>query len=579
MIHPALLRLLKVRVWIMEMIRPSEIQITLFWAGLIGFLGGVAAFGFRQATVLFQKVFTGQTGHIEQIAATLEWWQRLLIPTAGGLAAGLVLHHGMRLFRSQSSTDYMEAISLGEGIIRTRPALVKSLSSLLTISSGGSIGREGPVAQLSAMIASFIGRHGNFSTVRRRLLVACGAAAGLASVANAPIGGALFVAEIVIGSIAMESFGPLIFSSVIATATVRNLLGGNPVYQIPEFQLVSNWELIPYILLGLLTGFFSPLFLRLLQGSETFFARIKLPLYCRLALGGLAVGVISLAMPQVWGNGYGVVNAILREDWLPQMLLLVLVAKVLATAATVGSGAVGGVFTPTLFVGAVFGALFGQPIHELAPNHTATPNAYALVGMGCFLAGTTHAPLMAILMLFEMTLDYAIVLPLMLGCVTAYYVSMSMGKKSIYHDVLQRKKLPVRESVLADLKVRDLLKADPLCVLDRSSFEEVAQTFVLNRFNYLYVVSAEKRFLGAISLHDIKNLLADPALAKLVIASDFLRDNFPVVTPETGLGEALEKFSQHDGERLPVVDGERKLVGSIAKTDLLLTVAHGGRRD
>ena len=577
MVHPFLLRVLKFRVWVVEMLRPNELQITLFWAGLVGFFGGLISFAFRKGIQAAQWLFTHQTGSPEQIAAALPWWQRLLIPTLGGLAAGIVIHAGFKLFKGQSSTDYMEAISLGEGVIRTRSTLVKSFSSLLTIASGGSIGREGPMVQLSAMFGSLIGRRGNFTPIRLQLLVACGASAGIASAYNAPIAGALFVAEIVIGSIAMESFGPLIFSSVVATVTVRHLLGGKPVFEIPAFKLVSNWELIPYLLLGLFTGFFAPWFMRLLRASETLFARIETPIYFRLALGGLIVGLLSLLRPEVWGNGYDAVDSILHGQVLPHVLVLILVTKVLATASTVGSGAVGGVFTPTLFVGAVLGALLGGPFHTFWPHATASPSAYALVGMGCFLAATTHAPLMAILMLFEMTLDYAIVLPLMIAGVTAYYTSQGFEKKSIYADVLRRKTPPVPESPLATLKVSDLLKPDPICVFEKSRFDEIAQTFAANRYNYLYVIGPERRFLGSISLHDIKSFLSDPDLAKLVIASDFLKENFPFITPEARLGEALEKFSQHDGERLPVVNNpaERKLIGAIAKTDLLLTLAHG----
>src|ERR1043166_7637452 len=308
MVHPLLLRLLKARVWVTEMLRPNELQITLFWAGLIGFLGGVASFYFRKAIQVVQWMLTYRDGSIEKVAEGLPLWQRLLIPTVGGLAAGMVLHLGVRLFRGQSSTDYMEAISLGEGVIRTRSTLVKSLSSLLTIASGGSIGREGPMVQLSAMLASLIGRRGKFSSVRRQLLVGCGAAAGIASAYNAPIAGALFVAEIVIGSIAMESFGPLIFSSVIATVTVRHLLDAKPVFQNPSFELVSNWELVPYVGLGLFTGFFAPWFLRLLQRSEQLFAKLTVPIYLRLAIGGLIVGLISLFVPGVWGNGQTQIN-------------------------------------------------------------------------------------------------------------------------------------------------------------------------------------------------------------------------------------------------------------------------------
>ncbi|MSR65465.1 MAG: voltage-gated chloride channel ClcB [Verrucomicrobiae bacterium] len=437
MVKPLVIRLLKLQVWLAEKLRPSELQSTLFWAGIVGFFGGLSSVLFREAISRLQLLLTHRHGDFVEIATDLEWWGRLLVPTAGGFLAGAVLYFGMRLTRGQSSTDYLEAIALGDGVIRSRPTLVKSISSLLSIASGGSIGREGSMSQLGAWLASLVGRKAGFSTPRLRLMVACGGAAGIAAAYNAPIAGALFVAEIVLGSIAMESFGPLIFASVISTLTARTLLGGEPIFKIPHFHLVSGWELIPYLLLGLVAGVVAPLFLRLLRANEKLFSRLKLPAYLRLALGGLVVGVISIYVPEAWGNGYSVVSSILESQWLWQTLLAVLLCKVIATAAMFGSGAAGGVFTPTLFVGAALGCLFGMPIHYYWP--AATPSAYALVGMGCLLAGTTHAPLMAILILFEMTLDYEIILPLMLACVTSYYVSISFGRRSIYSESLKRK--------------------------------------------------------------------------------------------------------------------------------------------
>jgi CIC family chloride channel protein len=574
MIYPTLLRLVKLRVWIAEMFRPRELQITLLWAGLIGFLGGLASIIFRKAIIAGHWLFTHHFSPPEQTAAVLEWWQRLLVPTVGGLCAGLVLYQGMRFLKGQTAIDYMEAISIGNGNIRIRSTLLRSLSSLLSIASGGSIGREGPMVQLSATIASLVGRKCRFSPPRRRLIVACGAAAGIASAYNAPIAGALFVAEIVLGSIAMESFGPLIFSSVIATATVRHVLGANAVYEIPKFPFLSNFELITHGALGLVAGALGPWFMRLLDAAERCFAKIPGPAFLKPALGGAIVGAISLYQPEVWGNGFLVVDSIVRADWLWQSLLLMIAFKLIATAATVGSGAVGGVFTPTLFVGAALGSLFGQPLHALAPHHIAHPTAYAVIGMGCFLAATTHAPLMSILMIFELTLDYSLVLPLMIGCVIAHYTSQAFESRSIYSDVLRRKKENAAKS-WREWKLESLIKPNPVNVRDIAHFEEITETFAKNQIQYLYVVNADGRFVGAISLHDIKSYLNDPDLARLLIASDFMNEHFPTFTPESPMSDAMEKFAAFHCERLPVVNSgtDKLLLGSISKTDLLLLMA------
>lgn len=579
--NPTRLWLLKLWVWFTEVVHPDEFQVTLFWAGIIGFLGAVASIAFRWlAAVVHMGLTSNANPSMADSFAHLPVWQRLITPALGGLLAGLVVLVGARWRRDVATTDYMEAVVVGDGRLSVRLSIVKSVSALFTIASGGSIGREGPLVQLSSLCASILGRIRNWPALRLRLLVACGAAAGIASAYNAPIAGALFVAEIVLGSVAIEIFGPLVFASVIATLTMRGFIGGNPLYDIPPFKLNGNWEIAPYLLLGLVSGFAAPWFLRFLDASETLFRRTKLPVYARMALGGLVVGVLAIQYPEVCGNGYSAVNAILHGRWFWQSLALVLIFKVIATGATFGSGAVGGVFTPTLFVGASLGYLFGTIFHLAFPSATISPSAFALVGMGAFLAGTTHAPVMAIIMIFELTLDYQIILPLMLACVLAYYTSARIEPRSIYSESLKRKGGGRFSAQLVDVNVRDLMKADPVTVNMDAGFAEIGQKFLANRFNYLYVTDAERHFVGAISLHDIKNFLQDPSIADLVIAHDLTREQFPAINLETPLSEALIVFGQHDGERLPVVQSasNRTVVGSLSKTDLILALAAGAQK-
>jgi CIC family chloride channel protein len=570
---------LKFWVWFKERAHPSDLQVTLVWAGIVGFCGALSSIAFRFATSVVHKLLTGSSapGLVESFTH-LHPVLRFVIPGVGGLIAGAILYIGMRWHGEVATTDYMEAVVLGDGKISARRSLVKCLSALFTIASGGSIGREGPLVQLSALVASLAGRVQKWSTPRLRLLVGCGAAAGIASAYNSPIAGALFVAEIVLGSVAMEIFGPLVFSSVIATLTVRAFLGGSPLYDIPPFQLNGTWEIAPYLLLGLGVGVIAPWFIRLLRASENLAARIAAPVYVKMCIGGFIVGTLAVWHPEVCGNGYSAVNEILRGQWLWQTLAVILVFKVLATGATFGSGAVGGVFTPTLFVGASLGFLFGDAAQYFPGHLPINPSAFALVGMGAFLAATTHAPIMAIIMIFELTLDYQIILPLMLACVVAYYTSASIEKRSIYAEPLRRKGAGDYRRQLAELHVRDLVKTHPLTVSPTARFAEIGEKFIATRVNYLYVTEGE-RFIGAISLHDIKSYLNSPELAGLVIAGDIVRDQFPVVRPEASLTEAMERFIHHDGERLPVVSnsGDRRLLGSISKTDVILALAGSSR--
>jgi CIC family chloride channel protein len=576
-----LLPLLKLRIWLAEVAKPNETQATLVWAGLIGFLAGGSSVCFRKLTEGVEWLLTRHTGEYVDTFAHLPLWQRLVTPAIGGLLAGLTLLFGARLNRRKSSTDYMEAIVLGTGVISSRASFVKCASALFTIASGGSIGREGPMVQLAAVLASLVGRWGKMTTARLRLLVACGAAGGIASAYNAPIGGALFVAEIILGTLAMESFGPLVFSSVIATLTYRQFLGTGPLYQImsPAVKLNSNWEILPHMLLGVVAGLCGPWFLRFLRGSERLFSKTSLPPYARLALGGLIVGALALSRPEVCGNGYSVVNSLLLGGWVWQTVLLILVLKMAATAASFGSGAVGGVFTPTIFTGASIGYLFGVAIIAVWPGRPPVLSVFTLVGMGALLSATTHAPIMAIILIFEVTLDYGIILPLMLACVIAHYTSSAIEPASIYSESLKRKGAAYVRQQLANLRVADLMKKAPVAVAEASPFADIAESFLTNRFNYLYVVGDNHKFKGAISLHDIKSYLSDPELASIVIARDILRDKFPTVAPEESLSDALNVFSRHDGERLPVMSNfeDRKLVGSISKTDVILALAEQSR--
>ncbi len=567
-----LLRLLRVRVWIAEKLQPTEWQATLLWAALAGFLGAMGALLFKAATEGIHQLLTGSNQGVVESFRMMPWWARLLVPAAGGLMAGLVLLFGRRVAKMQSSTDYMEAIVIGSGHVPLRASIVKSTAALFSIGSGGSIGREGPMVQMAAVLASFIGRWRKFSPPQLRLLVACGAAAGIASAYYAPLAGAFFVAEIILGTIAMESLGPLVAASVSATLTIKILSDAHTLYDVPRFTLGSPWEMGPYVLLGLIMGTLAPWFLRSLRQAETLFVSTRLPLVARLGLGGLMVGALAILVPEVVGNGYSVVLEILNGRIIWMALILVLVCKWLATVASFGSGAPGGVFTPSLFMGASAGYLFGTAVHTLWPTGAADPRAFALVGMGAFLSAASRAPVMAVIMLFEMTLSYDIILPLLLCSVLAYYTAKGIEEKSLYSESLKRKAAEDGMPELPAGRVGDLMKSDPPIIGVSAHFAEIAQTFLSVRVNNLYVVDGERHFVGVVSLHDIKPYLGEPELAELVLARDIVHEDFPRLGPDRSLSEALEAFLGITAERLPVVAADGRLLGSLAKGDLLLAL-------
>jgi chloride channel protein, CIC family len=553
----------------------QELSGIVFWAALIGICGAFTGVGFRASVRLVQRLLTGidPSAGLVETAELLPWWMRVAVPTIGGVFAGLLLWAGQRVLRHSRPVDYMEAVAVGNGQLSSRASLLQAASSFFTIGSGGSIGREGPLVQLAAAVASKIGQWTQAPVPRLRLLVACGASAGVAAAYNAPIAGALFVAEVVLGSIAMESFGPLIVASVVSDATSRHFLGYGPVYLVPHINFGATWELALYALLGILLGHTAPPYLALLDRARRNFRRLRWPLPLRLALGGLVVGLISVGVPQVWGNGYSVVNDMLNDKLTFELLGLVAVAKLISTTASVGSGANGGILTPTLFMGAAFGALYAHGLHLLHPHLTSQIAAYAVVGMGGFLAATTHAPLTSILLIFEMTLDYEVVLPLMLACVTGHYVARIYRQgESVYTRALKAK----GPGDKAEWNLRQIaaLIRPPSLKLHRDSMLSDALNRPTGAPSLAYVVDSQNQLVGQLDTTALRRQLRTQPAGPTALVQTFMQAAPPVLTPEMLLGHALDVFIAHQAKQLPVVSGQWSpvLIGEVWRHDLLLAL-------
>jgi CIC family chloride channel protein len=553
--------------------RQGQLSGIIFWAALIGICGAFTGVAFRASVRLVQQALTGHSAGLVETAELLPWWARIAVPTIGGVCAGTVIWLARHILHTTRSIDYMEAVAVGNGQLGSRAALLQAVSSFFTIGSGGSIGREGPLVQLAAAAASKIGQWTKAPVPRLRLLVACGASAGIAAAYNAPIAGALFVAEVVLGSIAMESFGPLIVASVVSDATSRHFLGYGPVYQVPHINFGAWWELALYALLGVLLGHLAPPFLTLLNRARAAFHKLEWSPPWTLALGGLIVGLISVWEPRVWGNGFSVVNEMLNDRLPFELLCVVLVAKLISTAATVGSGAQGGILTPTLFMGAAMGAIFGGALHIIDPHSLSQPAAYAVVGMGGFLAATTHAPLTSILLIFEMTLDYEVVLPLMLACVTGHYVSrIYRGGESVYTRSLTKGPGDVDEWRLRQITA---LIRPPAAILQRDLPLATAREQAIARGGgRAYVVDHEKQLAGQIDLSALARQAGTHLLPANYTVGQVMEPAPAVLTPEMLLGDALDVFLTHRCKRLPVVSGNWSpvLLGEVSRHDVLLAL-------
>lgn len=423
---------------------PASPRSRRFWSNLGRFAlalllvaVGAAAFAivFRGAINL---VFDNVYGAPDVLAAfeALPWYARLLVPAAGGGLAGLMGTFASHLEGGAGVGEVMEAVVLGKNRISLRLTSLKAFGSWLAIVSGGSVGREGSIIQFGGGLGGALSRLLGLRGEQTRSLIAAGSAAGFAAAYNTPLAAVLFVVEVVTGVIALDIVLPAIIATPIATAITRLVLGGGPIYGQRTFSMGSDVELVVPALLGVLAGIVGPAFMLLLARGETYFGSLPASRPARAALGGLAVGALATGLPQITGNGYEAINLILGGRIAVAMTLLLLVSKAFATTASVSSGSPGGVFTPSLFIGAALGGVVG---HVAGSAGTLNPaGAYALVGMAAMTAATTHAPVMAAVMVFELSGDYAIVLPLLIATAIATVLSRRLRPLSIYGEELRR---------------------------------------------------------------------------------------------------------------------------------------------
>jgi len=559
-----------------ERLRLSEEAFHLIIAGAVGLVAGLTYQGFHAANHLLQLLCWGEAGPFLKIAAEQPNWRLALIPAVGGLAAGLVLWFGLRLIGTPGLTNLLEVVVAGDGRLPLRTGLVNALSSLLSIGSGACIGREGLTIQLSATLCSKLGQLGRWPPYRLRLLVACGAAAGLSCALNAPIAGALFAAQIVLGNFSMGLFAPAVVSSVVAAVVTRQFLPASHWYEVPAFDFNHLSQLPWFLVLGILCGLFSAAFLKLLRWSDALCGRLTVPLYVRMAVAGLAVGCLAVQWPEVLGNGYDGASEILQKSLTLGFVVEITLARLFATVITVGTGTVGGVFTPTLFLGAGLGSVFGGCLQHLHLASNLPPGAFALVGMGSMLAATTHSPLLAIIAIFELSLNYSLMPPLMLACAVSTLVARGLHRESVYTEPLRRKGLtlagePFRAGAATEKTVADLMREPVSPLLETTSFPEMAQRFLTNANNFLPVTDAGGRLVGIVSLQDLKQHLHLKQELNSVIAYDVMRPTPACLTPDQRLVDALPVLVASDMRRVPVINNthEQRLIGAVLRAEAL----------
>jgi CIC family chloride channel protein len=552
----------------------------LILAVLVGVVAGLGAVAFRWLIKSFQSLFFDGGS---QVLSFLGDYYIIIIPALGGLLVGLLVYYFAREAKGHGVPEVMEAVALKGGRIRPRVSIVKALASSICIGSGGSVGREGPIVQIGSSFGSAIGQWLKLPDDMVKVLLACGAAGGISATFNAPIAGVFFALEIILGRVVTRRFAYVVISSVVADFLAQAFLGNTRAFPLPAFGMVSPWEFLFYTVLGVLAAFTALAFTYLLYRCEDLFDSLKIPEYLKPALGGLALGAIGIYSMDLFGVGYeGITKALSGELVLGTLLLLSLL-KIVATSLTLGSGGSGGIFAPSLFIGAMLGTAVGTIFGNFFPSITEPAGAYGLVGMAAVFAGATRAPFSAILIIFEMTGDYAIILPLMTSVVISTMLTRAFRRETIYTLKLLRRGVDIEQEEMSDvmrtITVREAMTRDFPTVSPTMKVDALLRMFQKTGHHGFPVVDKEGRLAGIITQNDLERHLSTSTGDNQQTVNDIATKSPFVAYPDQTLDRVLVATEEEYG-RIPVVsrDDNRRLLGVLRRHDIIRAYRRKTRR-
>jgi CIC family chloride channel protein len=594
-------RLRKVGEWFHIDIKPAllnEFLMLNIFAILIGMASGLLALGFRYTIWTVQSLYYNQgvpIGEPWSNVAAFDFSFRffesvgpllLIILPIGGLIVGLLTTYGAEEAKGPGVSEVMEATHTRGGYLRRRVVLFKAIASSITIGTGGSAGREGPIVQMGSGVGSAIGRRSKLSDTRVKILLSCGVTGAIAATFNAPIAGVVFALELILLEFRTRSFVPLVVSAVMGT-TMMGILTGNilpaPLFE-TNYQFTSPLELPMFLLLGLVAGFVGIVFIKTLYGIGDIFDRIKVKPYLKPAIGGLLVAIIGLSMPQVLGVGYDAIRSAIEVNEVPLTLtgftllgslIILMLAKMVATSLTLGSGGSGGVFAPSLFIGAMLGATFGVAMHMAFPQAVGANSwgAFAMVGMGAVFAAASRATLFSIVIVFELTGDYEFILPLMLACVIADGVAVLLSSETIFTEKLRRKGIrfsqAMQVNILEMISVEEAMIKKPETITEDTTVGKVANKIIFTGYHGFPVLNSKDELVGILTQEDIRKALKEGRYKTK--AGEIDTEQMIIAYPDEGLHDVLERMAIHGIGRLPVVDrkNEKLLVGFITRSDII----------
>lgn len=551
--------------------QPSETVVLGGVAMVVGLASGAGVWIFKMMIelarwLMFDRLGGGLSG--------LGGWSVALIPVLGGLLVGGISYLMIKSERHHGVTSIMEAVALAGGRLRYWRMPAKAAASALSIGSGASVGPEDPSVQIGASLGSMFGQILRLSDERVRMLVAAGAAAGVSAAFNAPIAGVFFALEIILGELAGRSFSIVVMAAVISAVFTQAVAGAQPAFHVPHYAFNSAWELPLYLGLGILAGPIAALYVRILYAARDFFHDLEVPRWVKPAIAGVAVGLVGIFLPQVFGTGYDTIERIVGGQQMPILLLLgLLLAKMVLTPTSIAGGFLGGVFAPSLFLGAVLGMAFGEAAAMLFPDLGIVPGAFAMVGMAAVLAGAVHAPLTAIILLFEMTNDYRIILPLMFAVVISMVLSQLIQRDSVYTLGLRRAGIRLERGkdleLLERITVQEVMQPDPPRIGEWEPQLVAGEKMVALRRQGLIVVDENGAMTGIVTGQDLDQARVAGEADKPV--GEICTREVLTALPEETIAEAMRRMGVRDIGRLPVVDPEdpRRVIGVLRRSEMV----------
>ena len=569
------LRLNRLLMRLRLIIRNDQLILSIL-AVLVGAIAGIGVIFIREGIDFVQGIFLGgSSDKLINSLLVLPWWRILLVPTLGGLMVGLFVYYLIPGRKPCGVSKVIEASVFQGGRMNFRVGIGASIASIFSIGVGGSVGREGPAIHLGATIGAWFSEKLHLTRSLSRALLGCGSAAAVAASFNAPIAGALFAHEVIVGHFAMSAFAPIVISSVVGTIVSRIYFGDAPAFEITQQSLASLWEFPAVVGLGIAGGLVAIIFMRTTMASEDLIKKLPGPHWIRPGIGGFLLGLIALAFPHVLGVGYEATDMALNAQLPLYLLISLLCMKILSTSICIGSGFGGGVFTPSLMVGAMLGGAYGIVVTSIFPDLSSGPGAYTIVGMGAVAAAVLGAPISTTLIVFELTDDYPLTIAVMVGVVISSIIAQQFLGKSFFNWQLERAGLDLKSgfetTLLRSIKVKSITNTDAETVSISASLEELRNKLQFSEMGELFVILEDGELFGTIILADLSDIAFDHNVDNLINAGDIARINPPILDQDDDLENAM-KVMQDSGEHfIAVVNNHEtmKFIGVLNETDMM----------